>query len=99
MLAGGGERKKRKVCRICSLRSHVTAEEKVQFGCVVCFITVTYSAVAITADSEFIPFGPTFESEDKAWEWLHFECDLCPVHKEIKVYAIQPGNVISFWNN
>jgi len=60
---------------------------------------VTYSAVAITADSKFIPFGPTFESEDKAWEWLHFECDLWPVHKEIEVYAMQPGNVISFWND
>ena len=76
-----------------------TAGEKVLFGCVLCFITVTYSAVAITADSKFIPFGPTFESEDKAWEWLHFECDLWPVHKEIEVYAMQPGNVISFWND
>ena len=60
---------------------------------------MTYSAVAITPCNKFIPFGPWFESEDAAWKWLHFDCDCAPVHRSIEVYAMKPGDVISFFED
>ena len=51
---------------------------------------MTYSAVAITRDNIFIPFGPAFTSEDEAWRWLHFEAldEPIPAHREIDVFLI-----------
>lgn len=49
---------------------------------------MAYSAVAVTRDHAFIPFGPAFATEDDAWRWLHFEAldEPMPVHHHIEVF-------------
>ena len=45
----------------------------------------TFTAVAINFEDRIL-FGPNFNSEDDAWEWLHSPEDiLVPVHQSIEV--------------
>ena len=49
-----------------------------------------FAVVAITRDGYFIPFGPTFDSADAAWAWLHFEACAGPIpeHRELDVFQV-----------
>ena len=46
-----------------------------------------FTAAAITANGDLIPFGPDFHDEETAWYWLQFECDFEPVHTAIDVFT------------
>ena len=47
----------------------------------------SFECVAITRDGEMIPFGGNFETEELAWQWLHYSCDFVPVHDSIEVLS------------
>ena len=50
-----------------------------------------FTAVALGSGArDYIPFGPDFDTEDAAWEWLHTPaCHPVPLHVMLDVVTVE----------